>query len=52
MIDRLCEKQFGAGAIFDGEMCACGKGFQVWFVTCRQTRASFLGTFANGWQST
>ena len=27
--DRLCEKQFGIGATFDGEMCACKTGFYV-----------------------
>jgi len=27
--DLLCEKQFGLGASFDGEMCACKKGLSL-----------------------
>jgi len=32
----LCEQQFGEGAEFDGEMCACRKGFVVKGGMCRR----------------
>ncbi|KAJ1487941.1 hypothetical protein T484DRAFT_1784769, partial [Baffinella frigidus] len=35
--DRLCERQFGVGAMFDGEMCACKSGFAVRKGVCERT---------------
>ncbi len=40
--DLLCEKQFGLGASFDGEMCACKKGLSVSAAVCGDARASVL----------
>jgi hypothetical protein len=31
----LCEQQFGEGAEFDGEMCACRKGYVRAPLSCR-----------------
>ncbi len=36
----LCEQQFGEGAEFDGEMCACKKGYVVRGGSCRRASGS------------
>lgn len=36
----LCEQQFGEGAEFDGEMCACKKGYVVRGGSCRRASAA------------
>lgn len=44
--DRLCERQFGVGAMFDGEMCACKSGFAVRKGVCERTPTARAGSSA------